>query len=83
MKIYICGQITLFKIPIRGSIEEILLSPLFQEKLHKDNTRKNGRAYLKQFRDGIDYLGELHFRVWPQTYRLNVAEYILGKSFFR
>lgn len=58
-------------------------SSLFQEKLHKDNTRKNGRAYLKQFQDGIDYLGELHFRVWPQTYRLNVAEYILGKSFFR
>lgn len=56
-------------------------SSLFQEKLHKDSTKKNGRAYLKPLQDGIDYLGELHFRVWPQTYRLNVAGYILGKFF--
>lgn len=58
-------------------------SSLFQEKLHKDSTRKNGRVYLKQLQDGIDYLGEVHFRVLAQTYRLNVAGYILGKNFFR
>lgn len=74
MKAYICAQITLFKIPVRGPIEEILLSLLFSKKsCIRISSGKVEGQYLKKLQGGIDYLGESNFRVWPSDLQVQYS----------